>query len=55
MEEINVCKECLEQFKKWLLLQAYRDSAPTHTKYRQTRGYEYYTRLEMMKDIKIKE
>ena len=49
--EIVVCPECLEQFKKWLYLQAHRDSS---TKLRQTKAYALYERLERGKDIKVK-
>lgn len=55
MDKIIVCKECFEQFQKWLLLQAYRNSYPSHTKMRQTKAYMLYDILTAKKDIEIKE
>jgi hypothetical protein len=54
MDKITICNECFEQFKKWLLLQAYRNSYPSHTKMRQTKAYMLYEVLESKKDITIK-
>ncbi len=54
MDDITVCAECFKQFQKWLLLQAYRNSYPSHTKMRQTKSYMLYEILLSKKDIVVK-
>jgi hypothetical protein len=48
--KIVVCSTCYESFRKWLFLQAKRDSS---MKTRQTKAYHLYERLDAKKDIVV--
>jgi|GEM_PF-6914576 hypothetical protein len=51
VEPVVVCPKCLEEFKKWAIIQAHKDGGKT--KWRQTTAYQLWDRLDRMIDIKV--